>query len=655
MNEGKEGYAGFIAIRKRLADALERLRAATLALGADERAKALLEARERLLSDTFRILVAGEFKRGKSTLINAFLGREVLPAMVKPCTGAITRVKFAEEPRAILHFKDKQKEPLQIAVEDLKKYIVIDDGPAGNDAAPAQRSSPYELCEVFFPLEMCRNNIEIVDSPGLNEDEARTVITMESLASADAMVLVLGCHQFLSKHEQDFIDEKLQIPNLRYMFVLANHYDGELKDYPNTKSDIERIFQRKVGNKIGAARRFFFVSGREALLGRKSGDAARVAESGVPQFEKELETFLTGERSKVKLGAPWHVAHQAIVDVTTDFIPRKEDMLKQPLEDLRARFEQQQQPLRDAELQRVGILRSIERRREMLIGTVNASYHRLITDLENAIKTTLAGIDVSTWQVIVSRADARKKLSEPLQAELARRVDAWAKGELLRAITEQMQELESDLNERSDQLAETLARIRRALTPNVKLEASANETDELSGFNRVLRAIGGLLMEGVRSAGESATGGWRGIIKGLPINIAIGAGLIIVGFGTPVVVATLAVAGIVRTLLEGQNAVDELRRDIAQKLIDKLRHTTPTVLEKLDAQIRRQFKQILTSADSATKIMIDDVVGKIQSILAERKKSEAFARKELENVKQIRDALRSELNTLDQLRRDAEL
>jgi septin family protein len=78
----------------------------------------------RLDADTFRLMIVGEFKRGKSTLINAMLGDNVLPAKVAPCTGLITEVKWGDEPSAVLH--PDEGEPRTIAVDEVRDYVVID-------------------------------------------------------------------------------------------------------------------------------------------------------------------------------------------------------------------------------------------------------------------------------------------------------------------------------------------------------------------------------------------------------------------------------------------------------------------------------------------------------------------------------------------------
>ncbi len=61
-------------------------------------------------------MVLGEFKRGKSTFINALLGEEVLPSSAIPCTAVINEVKWGEQQRAILHFRYPLPKPLAVTV-----------------------------------------------------------------------------------------------------------------------------------------------------------------------------------------------------------------------------------------------------------------------------------------------------------------------------------------------------------------------------------------------------------------------------------------------------------------------------------------------------------------------------------------------------------
>jgi hypothetical protein len=93
-----------------LAAALDRL----AALGTDQDREQIAALRARLDAARLRVLVAGEAKRGKSTLINALLGRAVLPAGVTPLTAVATTVRYGDDPRAEVRFADghEEKQPL---------------------------------------------------------------------------------------------------------------------------------------------------------------------------------------------------------------------------------------------------------------------------------------------------------------------------------------------------------------------------------------------------------------------------------------------------------------------------------------------------------------------------------------------------------------
>jgi predicted GTPase len=84
------------------------------ALGTDRDRGQLVALQDRLDAARLRVLVAGEAKRGKSTLVNALLGREVLPSGVTPLTAVTTTVRYGDDERAEVGFLDghEEKQPL---------------------------------------------------------------------------------------------------------------------------------------------------------------------------------------------------------------------------------------------------------------------------------------------------------------------------------------------------------------------------------------------------------------------------------------------------------------------------------------------------------------------------------------------------------------
>ncbi len=164
--------------------------------------EALLDLKNKLESDNFKVLVIGEFKNGKSTFINSLMGKKVLPAYSTPCTAVINEVVYGKAERAMLYFKNplpeemstdiepramqyikkyegKEIPPMQLDVADLEDYVAIPD--PTKDQADAIKELPYSKVVLEYPIELCHDGIEIIDSPGLNENGTRTKVTEEYL------------------------------------------------------------------------------------------------------------------------------------------------------------------------------------------------------------------------------------------------------------------------------------------------------------------------------------------------------------------------------------------------------------------------------------------------------------------------------------------
>src|SRR5947209_20382238 len=104
MDSFERNLERFREVRLAMAERLERMEravapgAATAALTLPEVAASLGEAAATLRQGIFRLMFLGDMKRGKSTLLNALLGEDLLPARVTPCTAIITVLRYGEPP-----------------------------------------------------------------------------------------------------------------------------------------------------------------------------------------------------------------------------------------------------------------------------------------------------------------------------------------------------------------------------------------------------------------------------------------------------------------------------------------------------------------------------------------------------------------------------
>jgi GTP-binding protein EngB required for normal cell division len=251
-----------------LADALHEL--ATLGTVRDrEQLTALLD---RLDAARLRVLVVGEAKRGKSTLINALLGRGVLPSGVTPLTAVATTVRYGIDLRAEVLFLDghEEKHPLTVLAD-----FVTEPGNPRNRRGVAGVT-------VYLDEPLLAAGVELVDTPGTGSVfEWDTETAHEALRSMDVAVLVLTVDPPVSASERDLL---ARVAGLSVTtFAVLNKADR--LDEPGLAEAAE--FTRQVLAESGHAGTVYPMSARAALSGYDPGFAA---------FEADFVAYLLARR-----------------------------------------------------------------------------------------------------------------------------------------------------------------------------------------------------------------------------------------------------------------------------------------------------------------------------------------------------------------------
>jgi ribosome biogenesis GTPase A len=144
---------------------------------------------DKLQHARFMVLILGEFKRGKSSLINALLEWPLLPVRVAPCTNALTRVQYSEKPS--LNGQNLTFEQLKLELEQ---------------RVSVQANAASTPVFVGWPASWLQLGVELVDAPGLGEDAARDTRTLEALKEADGVVLVLSAATPPTRLEREFLN-----------------------------------------------------------------------------------------------------------------------------------------------------------------------------------------------------------------------------------------------------------------------------------------------------------------------------------------------------------------------------------------------------------------------------------------------------------------
>jgi ribosome biogenesis GTPase A len=244
------------------------------------------EADQRLSEGRLTLAVLGEFKRGKSTLINSLLGAPVMPVGVIPMTSVPLRVEHGETPGAAVELESGGE--LSITLDQLSEYATE----TGN---PGNRKGVVGVA-VRHPAAILRQGVILVDSPGIGSIHAHnTKAAYEHLRHADAAIFVLSIDSPASQAELDFL-AAAQEQVSRILFVL-NKVDLLSPD------ELEQV----TGFVLGVLREAS--GGKEVQLFAIS---ARAKDSGYMNFEAALEHFLLEERGLFLLERAKAVALAAI-------------------------------------------------------------------------------------------------------------------------------------------------------------------------------------------------------------------------------------------------------------------------------------------------------------------------------------------------------
>jgi hypothetical protein len=160
----------------RLADLAQELVAEPVAEEARELAARVSEGR-------FYVACVGQFKRGKSTLLNALVGHAVVPTGYVPVTAVPTVIRFGGELRARVRMRDGSWQ--EVATPDLKEYVTEELNP--------ENQKGVEGAEVFVPSSLLSSGMCFVDTPGLGSVfTGNSATTQAFIPHIDAALVVVG-------------------------------------------------------------------------------------------------------------------------------------------------------------------------------------------------------------------------------------------------------------------------------------------------------------------------------------------------------------------------------------------------------------------------------------------------------------------------------
>lgn len=264
----------------KLDDHIKTLRQLAANIARTEYFNELDELELKLQQERLYLVVVGLFKRGKSSVINAILGKPLAPVAVTPVTAIITLFEYNNQKNyAAVRYKDGRVEERQ--TNDVSRYVNEDENPAN--------AKQVQVVSIFDNVPILKL-ISLVDTPGIGSSfEHNTATTLQFIPKIDAALFLLSADMPVSRLDTDFLKElKKTVP--RIVFVMNK------KDLLS-ESDFKKLMQHNTqtiatimdlpANEI----HFIAVSAREY----EQGNAA----NGIDILIEEIKSIAENEKKEL--------------------------------------------------------------------------------------------------------------------------------------------------------------------------------------------------------------------------------------------------------------------------------------------------------------------------------------------------------------------
>ncbi|MFO0951610.1 MAG: dynamin family protein [Isosphaeraceae bacterium] len=671
MSHASAQYENHQNRRDRLAELIAQARPVFAALDMATWAEAADRLAERLRNERFRVMILGEFKRGKSTFINAILHNEVLPADIAPCTAVINEVKWGDVARALLHFRhplpdrpaalppDARRHverhryaavpPMEIAVKELDDFVRIPDPSA--DQAASVSETPYERVELYWPLELCRNGVEIIDSPGLNEHHTRTKTTRDYLAHIDAVIFVMSVHALGSESELAVVDHDLRPVGHDHLFFVCNRFD-ELRRREDREKIVNYAYSKLADRTRFGREGIFFVSAIDALEGRLAGDTVLVGRSGIEPLERKLEQFLVTGRGRVKLLQAVVQFSHGLRAALNEVIPGKRKFLDEDVAVLQRRVEEARPKYEKAVARRKLTLENVESARERVRDCVRREAERYYTNLS---------VEIPVW---VRRMDSHGRIN-PLKFwkataqanELAAEIDAWLRPviedsfarwhaqELIPLVQQQLNALADTLGGQIDAFLAQLEGVRFAIAGREGNEQGVAAGD-VTTAERVLAGLSGMALAGPGLAFAGVTGGSKGMITNLLPQVAMVITTqvlaVAVGVTNPLAIAAILLgSGVLKSKFEANALTEKIKTQIGEKMAEDYRANSPRLAAEIADAVYENTRPLAQAVAEQMSLELKTVREQMDAVVRNKQQGEAYVNRHRQEVSAHEATLRS--------------
>ena len=583
----------------------------------------LAETNKRLKDENLRVLVMGNFSSGKSTFLNGLLGRPLLPMKAIPTTAVIGEIRYSDTEEIILLPKKGKwhggDAPFEISASELGKYITIDhtDGES--------RENPFEKVFINSPLAICKNGIEFVDSPGLDDPTSHDNVTKEYLPTADAIIYCMNSQAAYSAKDKDEIEALRSLGYTSIIFVLT-YFDvlqenDEMMGTNDAQTTKEHIIKTLAPLTDLGENGIFFVNSLAAIKGKVQHDAVMLQKSNFPIVEKCMEEILVNERGRLKIIRSLYQT-KSINRKNGNYISdsiilahNKHSIIAQQLANARQLLSQAQDKANLINQQVENGVKDIAN----IAKDKGALY--LISDVIPNVETWVNEANPEKGISIIHLRSSIKEYTEAvidhMKSRLSTSISSWCKQSLVRDCIEvQFSNLLLSQRGNMSSYQEDLAKVKVNLNLPVDGDEIGNKMAP-STANRLVSAGGSLLIGDIFGAITGGLLGFKAMLTTLAAELTAGIVLGIVSLFTPVGLPAMIIAAVIAALTGAGANLMSVKSNIKKKIIEETKKALGDSKDKFSNEIFNAVKGTLSQVQTKIKDELNGPINEAQSLVDE--------------------------------------
>ncbi len=260
--------------------------------GFDRHGQTLFDLNRRLSEGRFHLAVLGQFKRGKSTLLNALVGESILPVGVVPLTAAPTFLQFGETPQIRIRYTDGRKGEAFAGASTGERNAFL--ARFVTEAENPQNNAGVAEVEVDLPAPILSGGVVLIDTPGIGSTfRHNTAATLHFLQQCDAALFLISADPPITEVELAFLQQvREKVPQLFFVMNKIDYLDD--RELTEALRFYRGVLAETFGERDDPA--VFSVSARNGIRAREDGDAGQWRASGMARLESFLIDFLAREK-----------------------------------------------------------------------------------------------------------------------------------------------------------------------------------------------------------------------------------------------------------------------------------------------------------------------------------------------------------------------